>query len=156
MTSDHRRSEDLEMWELSAREKVRDTIAEYAFAVDRPSLSWITQLFSEDGVLEIVGQDRGVTREGLAQMFRNRAAASTPAPGTPYAKHVVGSIRFIDVQPHRIEVRSYFVRFDRDRAIQWGTYEDVLVAREARWLIQERRVTIEAAAPGDPLRPTSS
>jgi hypothetical protein len=155
MTSDQRCTKHLEMWELSAREQVRDTIAEYAFAVDRPSLSWITQLFSEDGVLEIDGQDRGVTREGIAQMLRDRAAASTPGPGTPYAKHVVGSTRFIDIQPDRVEARSYFVRFDRDRAIQWGTYEDVLVPREARWLIQERRVTIEAAAPGDPLRPSS-
>jgi hypothetical protein len=125
MTSDQPRTEDLEIWELSAREQVRDTIAEYAFAVDRPSLSWITQLFSEDGVLEIVGQDRGVTREGIAQMFRDRAAAAAPAPGKPYAKHVVGSTRFIDVQPDRVEARSYFVRFDRDRAIQWGTYEEI-------------------------------
>jgi hypothetical protein len=141
-------------WELTAREQVRNIIAEYAFAVDRPSLSWIAGLFHADGVLQIDDADCGVSPEGIKRMLRERAKAGASLPAKPYSKHLVGSICFLDVQPDEITVKSYFVRMDRDRAIHWGTYHDVLVPRDGRWLIKSRRVALEAAAPGDPLRRT--
>ena len=64
------------MWELVAREHIRDTLARYNWSGDAGRLDNLADTFSEDGVLEIRAvvrpiRDRGVPwryhREGRRQ-----------------------------------------------------------------------------------------
>ena len=42
----------MELWELAAREAIRETVARYAHLVDRGRIDELVDLFVEDGVLE--------------------------------------------------------------------------------------------------------
>jgi hypothetical protein len=43
----------MEIWELEAREQIRDTIARYAHCVDGGRFDDLVALFTPDGVLEV-------------------------------------------------------------------------------------------------------
>ncbi len=48
----------MEMWELVAREHIRDTLARYNWAGDAGRLDELAETFCADGVLEIRGAER--------------------------------------------------------------------------------------------------
>ena len=45
----------MELWELSARETVRHTIASYTYAADHGRFEDVASLFAVDGILEVHG-----------------------------------------------------------------------------------------------------
>ena len=48
----------MELWELAAREAIRETVARYAHLVDRGRIDELVELFAEDGTLEAAGDPR--------------------------------------------------------------------------------------------------
>ena len=58
----------MELWELVARESIRDVILAYAYRGDRLLVDEMAELFSDDGVLE-------VTREATSYIGRAEIAA---------------------------------------------------------------------------------
>ena len=47
----------MEMWELVARERIRDTLARYNWSGDAGRLDGLAETFCTDGVLEIRGME---------------------------------------------------------------------------------------------------
>jgi len=73
----------MEVWELEAREQIRDTIARYAHCVDGGCFDDLVALFIPDGVLEVgASRPTGVgTRSGPSSPAP--AAIWPPAPARP-------------------------------------------------------------------------
>src|SRR2546430_16483834 len=76
----------MELWELAAREAIRETVARYAHLVDRGRIDELVDLFVEDGVLEAGGPPARTGRAGHRAAFPaagERLAAAARRPPTP-------------------------------------------------------------------------
>lgn len=136
----------MELWELQARERIRDTLARYTWSGDGGRLDELALTFSPDGVLEVRGQDPLHGRAAIIGMLSEVAA--TPAePGVRrIVRHNLANIRFIDVTPQRAQVSSYFTVFTEIGLDHYGRYRDALVPVGDEWLISNRFVSTDWAA----------
>jgi hypothetical protein len=135
----------MEIWELSIRESVRQTLADYTAGTDRNRLEDIAACFAPDGVLKISG---GEPMVGPAAIVAGLAAqvdrfGEGPVPLT-HVRHDVSSVRFGAVTRDRVEVSSYFLAVTNIGVDHWGRYRDMLVPVDGRWLFTSR----EASADG--------
>jgi hypothetical protein len=154
----------MEMWELVAREQVRDTVATYNHCGDRLRLDELAACFTPDGVLETKG---GWTAHGRAEIISRLGGvqamtAATVAPGAAgatasdaagtraFIRHFVANLRFESVAPDRIATSAYFCVLTAAGPDHWGRYRDILVPAEGRWLFAHRTVRTDAFAAGSP------
>ncbi len=146
----------MELWELTAREACRDTLAQYTHAGDRYLLEEFASAFCEDGVLEIRGaaplQGRAAIMErfgGTGEATRVRQAAGAVDDGRPrrVVRHNVTNVRFEAVSPTEATVASYFTVFTEIGLDHMGRYRDRLVPVGERWLIAHRFVSVDWRSP---------
>lgn len=135
----------VELWELVARESVRQTLADYTAGTDRNRLADIAACFAPDGVLKISDRDPMVGPDDIVSGLGAQVGrfAASPVPLT-LVRHHVSSVRFGLVTRDRIEVSSYFLAVTNIGVDHWGRYRDVLVPVDDRWLFASR----EASADG--------
>jgi hypothetical protein len=156
----------MEMWELVARERCRDTLARYTHAGDRYRLEEFGSAFCEDGVLEIRGVEPIVGRAAIVATFSGdtgslqaqmeAAVDAPPAGSTPSAsrpspepggkhivRHNVTNIRFESVSATEITVASYFLVVTRSGVDHVGRYRDRMVPVGDDWLIAHRFVSVD-------------
>jgi hypothetical protein len=146
----------VELWELSAREACRDTLAQYSHAGDRFLLEEFAGSFCEDGILEIRGSEPITGRPAIIARFGGPATATKardaaraqPADAVRrVVRHNVTNIRFESVSPEEAVVSSYFTVFTEVGADHMGRYRDRFVPVGDRWLIAHRFVSTDWHAP---------
>jgi hypothetical protein len=161
----------MELWELVARERCRDTLAQYTHAGDRFRMDEYGAAFCEDGVLEIRGSD---PVRGRAAIVERVSAATGAQQSQPHAhsqtqpreeggsrdpgadvgtapkrivRHNVTNIRFESVSRDEATVASYFTVFTEIGLDHMGRYRDRLVPVGDRWLIAHRFVSVDWRSP---------
>jgi len=144
----------MDVWELAARESIRDVIHAYAYAGDRLLVDEMAGVFLPDGVLEIAkegkqysGRGEIATRLGLgmgtsSDQARSRAQERHRAAGTVVIRrHLVTNIRFEEVSEGDAVVSSYFTVVTHDGLDHFGRYRDSFVSSQGQWFIRHRLVT---------------
>ena len=116
------------MWELVAREHIRDTLARYNWAGDAGRLDELAETFCADGVLEIRG----------FELLRGRSEIVAFLGG------VTGN--FTEVTRDEAQVSSYFTVVTHIGLDHVGRYHDTLVPDGNTWLIKHRKVSADWAA----------
>jgi hypothetical protein len=138
----------MELWELVAREEIRDTIIRYAHYADSGRAEDLAGLFTEDGILEI--KDRAVHR-GRAEirgMLEGAKTGVTERARSPLIRHHNTNVLIEFDGPERARTRLYFLAVMADGADHWGRYRDVLVSQpDGRWRFLERVVRLDGHAP---------
>ncbi len=109
----------MELWELSARERIRDTLAGYNWSGDAMRLAELAESFCEDGELELRGGEPVKGRAAIVE-FLGGAMASPNARAEASSvkrivRHNVANIRFTDVAPARGTRRLLFHCLHGDR-----------------------------------------
>jgi hypothetical protein len=141
-----------DLWELQAREAIRDTIAAYHEAGDRYRLDELAACFTEDGVLEVRGQEPAVGRTAIVAMLSRPLVdperSTDPAVGRFYVRHHVSSLRFASVSATEALVTAYFLVVTPIGPDHWGRYRDRLVPVGDRWLFRHRLVATDGHAAG--------
>jgi hypothetical protein len=141
----------MELWELSARERIRDTLAGYNWSGDAMRLAELAESFCEDGVLELRGGEPVKGRAAIVEFLGGAVAspnAEAKASGVKrIVRHNVANIRFTDVAPHEARVACYFTVFTEIGLDHFGRYRDVFVPVLGDWLIQHRFVSTDWHAP---------
>src|SRR6185436_3725084 len=98
----------MELWELVARERIRDTLARYSWSGDALRLDELAQTFCEDGELEMRGSTPLRGREAIVEFLGGVVAApnaTAQASGvTRIVRHNVTNIRFTEITPHEARV----------------------------------------------------
>ncbi len=135
----------MESWELTIRESVRQTLADYTAGTDRNRIEDVAACFAPDGSLAFTGGEPMVGPAAIAAGLRAQVTrfAEHPVPLT-HVRHHVSSVRFSAVTRDRVEVSSYFLALTNIGVDHWGRYRDVLVPVSDRWLFASR----EALADG--------
>lgn len=132
-------------WELTARERIRDTLARYNWAGDALRVDDLADVFCDDGVLEIRGRERVEGLRAIAELLLG-VGASAPAPppgGRRIVRHHVTNVEFLQVTPAEARVRSYFAVTTEIGLDHVGRYRDTLVPVGDTWLIRHRFVSTD-------------
>jgi 3-phenylpropionate/cinnamic acid dioxygenase small subunit len=138
----------MELWEIAAREQVRDTIARYAHCVDGGRFDELVDLFLPDGVLEVEGEASHSGRDAIRAFVTGVGRDIAASTGVPRIRHHVGNV-LVDVEgSERAAARSYFLAVTDRGLDHWGRYRDELVPTGGRWRFARRRVRTDGAAPG--------
>jgi hypothetical protein len=141
----------MELWELVARERIRDALARYTWSGDALRLDDLAETFCEDGALEIRGHDPVRGRAAIVERLGGVVAApNTTARATGVkriVRHNVANIRFTDISPDEAHVSSYFTVVTEIGFDHYGRYRDVFVPVGDDWLIRHRFVSTDWSAP---------
>jgi len=144
----------MDLWELVARERCRDTLARYTHTGDRFQLEEYVAAFCEEGVLEVRGGTPLEGRAAILERFRggignpaSPSEAQTAAGAKRIVRHNVTNVLFESVSREEARVVSYFTVFTNVGADHMGRYRDRLVPVGDDWLIAHRFVSVDWRAP---------
>jgi hypothetical protein len=138
----------VEIWELVAREHIRDTLARYNWAGDAGRLDDLADTFCADGVLEIRGLKPLQGRAEIVAFLggvTGRVAVS--ADVKPIVRHNVANVLFNEVARDHAQVSCYFSVVTHIGLDHVGRYRDTLVPDGDTWRIRHRKVSTDWAAP---------
>jgi hypothetical protein len=141
----------MELWELAARERIRDTLARYNWSGDALRLDDLAQTFCEDGELEVRGNEPVRGHAAIVALLGGVVTGPTTAAAATGVKrivrHNVTNIRFSDVTPQEARVACYFSVLTEIGLDHYGRYRDVFVPVGDDWLIRHRFVSTDWSAP---------
>ena len=141
--------EPMEMWELVARERIRDSLARYNWSGDALRLDELAGAFCPDGVLEVRGEEPKRGRDAIIGFLGGVAPGSRPVPadaptGTKrIVRHNLTNVRFVELTPERARVSSYFTVVTEIGLDHYGRYRDEFVPVGDEWLIEHRFVSTD-------------
>lgn len=133
----------MEIWELVARERIRETLALYAHCADRGRFAEMVELFATDGVLEIDGQPKLAGRAAIETFLTRTKADRAQGAEPPLIRHHVSSIAIEVHGPDEATATSYFLAITHRGPDHWGRYRDRLRRVGDRWQFAHRRVRLD-------------
>ena len=93
------------MWELVARERIRDTLARYNWSGDAGRLDGLAETFCADGVLEIRGFQPLRGRSEIVTFLRSVTKnVAINVDVKPVVRHNVANVLFIRLAPDQAQV----------------------------------------------------
>jgi len=138
----------VEIWELSAREQIRDTLARYNWSGDAGRLDGLVETFCVDGVLEIRGFEPLRGRSEIVTFLGGVTGnIASKADAKPIVRHNLANVLFTALTPDQAHVSSYFTVVTHIGLDHFGRYRDTLVPDGHTWLIKHRKVSTDWAAP---------
>jgi len=135
------------MWELIAREQIRDTLARYNWSGDAGRIDDLAATFCADGVLEIRGLEPLRGRSQIAAFLAGLTGkVAVNADVKPVVRHNLTNVLFTSLTPDQANVSSYFTVFTHVGLDHFGRYRDTLVPDGDTWLLSHRTVSTDWAA----------
>jgi hypothetical protein len=132
----------VELWELTAREHIRDLVAHYNLAGDRGWVDDMMQLFAPNATLSIDGADH-VGHDAIRSVF---SAALGPHP--ELVRHHTATLKIDVPSPEHASSRCYFQVLTVNGLDHWGRYADRYACADGRWLLTHRSVRVDGATTG--------
>jgi ketosteroid isomerase-like protein len=140
----------MELWELVARESIRDLVARYNANGDSGRFAEMMKVFADDAVMELVAADGSVRRyEGAAQVatiftetksgWDGGTAATTGTMSRHHVRHFTATHQIDLVDETAAKGRLYYMVLMAHGVDHWGRYVDEYGVRDGRWLITKRR-----------------
>ena len=151
----------MELWELIARESIRDLVARYNANGDAGRFEQMLAVFAKDASMELVAADGTVRRydgiEQVATIFTETKAnwdAGAKASGTAdrgsdggggappprhHIRHFTSTHQIDLVDETHARGRCYFSVIMPHGLDHWGRYVDEYGVRDGRWVITLRR-----------------
>ena len=139
----------MELWELTAREAIRDLVARYNANGDTGRFAEVLELFAEDAVMEVPERYEG--RDGIATLFSGTQSnvKELGAGGTRvYLRHNTSTHQIDLLDSTHAKGRCYYFVMMPHGVDHWGRYVDEYEMRDGRWLFTHRKVTMDGYVPG--------
>ena len=137
----------MELWELSARESIRETEAAYSRFVDSGRFDELLALFSEDAQLDIDGEMPLVGRAAIRSYLSRVGEALAKDRTVPLIRHMTSNLHIAVASPEEARAECYFVAITEEGVDHWGRYRDRLVPFGDRWVFTYRRVRTDGMRP---------
>lgn len=137
----------MELWELVARESVRDLVARYNANGDSGRFDQVLELFAPDAVMEIDGEPyRG--REEIRTIFTTAATAAKRWPEPVKMRHYTATLQIDVTGPEQVSSRCYYAVVTSHGLDHWGRYLDDYTVIDGRWYFARRRELMDGSVPG--------
>ena len=138
----------MQMWELVAREQIRDTLTRYNWSGDAGRVDGLAGTFCPDGVLDIRGMEPLRGRSAIMAFLTGvTGTIDAGADVKPVVRHNLTNVLFTGLTPEQADVTSYFTVVTHIGLDHFGRYRDTLVPGGDGWLIKHRKVSTDWAAP---------
>lgn len=140
----------MDLWELVARESIRDLVQRYNSTGDSGRFAETLALFAEDAVIERPdGLFEGLDAiegqfQGAAGDLRHLAGPD----GRMYMRHFTSTHQIDLVDRTHATGRCYYQVLLPKGLDHWGRYVDEYEERDGRWVFTRRKVTIDGHHPG--------
>ena len=138
-----------ELWELVARESIRDLVARYNANGDSGRFDPMLELFADDATMELpAGVHRGLQsiREFLEGVAKN--TGGQPKARAKFIRHFTATHQIDVLSETEAKGRCYYVVLTDRGLDHWGRYVDEYRRIDGRWLFWHRRVTLDGNVPG--------
>ena len=137
----------MDVWELVAREEIRELVARYAHCADSGRFEELVALFAEDGLLQIDDREPLRGRDAILAFLASTRSGVRESSAVRSIRHHVSSLR-IDVSAAAAATgASYFLVVGEHGPDHWGRYRDRYAHRDGRWLFARRQVRVDGRAP---------
>jgi uncharacterized protein (TIGR02246 family) len=137
----------LEIWELIARESIRDLVARYNANGDAGRFDSMLELFAVDAVLEVPNQTLA-GRAAIRSFFEAVAAGGSGRPRVRLLRHFTATLQ-LDVEgPSKARGRCYYQVLTEAGLDHWGRYVDRYHCQDGRWLFAQRVVSVDGSVAG--------
>ena len=142
----------MEVWELDAREQIRDLVAAYNALGDRGRFDAVMALFADDAVMDI---GDGRSYEGLDEIrtiftgTRDSVLDGDGGGGGPrFLQHHTTGLHITVDGRHEAAGHAYFTVMTDLGIDHWGRYQDAYRPLDGDWKFASRRVRIDGTTPG--------
>jgi hypothetical protein len=132
--------------ELIAREGIRKTLARYTLQGDRGDIETFLGAFTQDAVLEFVGEWRAEGHAGIRSRTANVTDLTRERRG-PLLRHHLGTHGVEFESGTRARAWTYFTAYTEIGPDHTGRYVDQLRREGEEWLIEHRRIVVEWWSP---------
>ena len=143
----------MELWQISARESIRDLTTRYNSNGDSGRFAQVRELFLNDAVMDLEGKVHSGIEEVMTiftgTQSRLRSAQDSPSaenekPVTPYVRHFTGTHQIDLVDENNATGRLYFFVVTPIGPDHWGRYTDVYKTDAAgNWRFARRHVKVD-------------
>jgi uncharacterized protein (TIGR02246 family) len=134
-------------FELVACESIRDLVARYNANGDSGRFDEMIALFAEDATLELEGETLH-GRAAIRAFFERVAERTGPGRGAAFVRHFTSTHQIDVLSEREARGRCYYAVLTDRGLDHWGRYVDEYRQLDGRWLLQRRKVTVDAATPG--------
>jgi hypothetical protein len=138
----------MELWELSAREEIRETLARYNQFGDSGRFDEMAALFAIDGVLEVKGEQAVVGRDAIIEYLNGVKRDVVALSDVPMLRHYATNVTITVSSPREATAASSFLVLAETGLDHWGRYRDRLVPADGGWRFAHRLVRTDGYAPG--------
>ncbi|HEX5587307.1 MAG TPA: nuclear transport factor 2 family protein [Acidimicrobiia bacterium] len=136
----------MELWELSAREEIRDLVARYNANGDTGRFQQVLELFAPDAVMDT--GDRVYTGlDEIIEIFTGARDRTDYGDMPVYVRHFTATHQIDLVDESSAVGRCYFQVLTAIGLDHWGRYMDEYKVVDGRWRFSRRRVTIDGRSP---------
>ena len=139
----------MELWELTARESIRDLVARYNANGDTGRFAEVLELFAEDAVMEVPERYEG--RDGIAMLFsgtQSNVKELGSGGKRVYIRHNTSTHQIDLLDSTHAKGRCYYFVMMPHGVDHWGRYVDEYEMRDGRWVFTHRKVTMDGYVPG--------
>ena len=130
----------MELWEVVARESIRDLVARYNANGDSGRFDQVLELFAPDAVMEIVGEPPMVGHDEIRTIFTGARDRAEWGERPVYLRHVTGTHQIDLVDETSATGRCYYFVLTAVGLDHWGRYLDEYRVVDDRWRFARRRV----------------
>jgi hypothetical protein len=138
----------MDLWELSAREEIRETLARYHHCGDSGRFTEMAALFASDGVLEIHGERAHAGRDAIVEFLTGVNREVVAMSDLPILRHYSTNVTISVSAPQEATAASAFLVLSESGLDHWGRYRDRLVPEDGGWRFAHRLVRTDGYAPG--------
>jgi len=130
----------MELWEVVARESIRDLVARYNANGDSGRFDQVLELFAPDAVMEIVGEEPKVGHDEIRTIFTGAKDRAEWGDRPVYLRHMTGTHQIDLVDETHATGRCYYFVITAIGLDHWGRYLDEYRVVDGAWRFARRRV----------------
>jgi len=138
----------MEIWEVIAREEIRDLVTRYNSNSDTGRFPQLLELFDDTSVMTI---DGGMPYSGTSEIiniFTNAKGRLDSVDVPKYIRHYVATHQ-IDIESETVaRGRCYFAVLTHIGLDHWGRYIDTYKKVNGKWLFDTRKVFVDGTSAG--------
>jgi len=139
----------MELWELEARESIRDLVARYNANGDSGRIDPMAELFAEDAVMTIAPDQAHEGRNAIHAFFSGIAKGTkSDAGGVKFIRHYTATHQIDVLGPGEARGRCYYMVLTDRGVDHWGRYIDEYRRIEGRWRFWRRTCTTDGRVEG--------
>jgi hypothetical protein len=140
-------STTMEVWQLVARESIRDLVARYNANGDSGRFDQVLELFAPDAVMEIAGEAPRVGHAEIRTIFVGARDRADWGDQPVYLRHMTGTHQIDLIDETTATGRCYYFVLTAVGLDHWGRYLDDYRVVGGRWRFARRRVSTDGRNP---------